>query len=373
MTDDKALRLALADRLTASGHLHTAPWRTAVEEVPRHEFLSGGFFEPVPGSAPTAWRPVMPDDPRWLARCYDDDSLVTQIADTIAPRDIRGEILRAPTSSRTLPSLVVRMLEELQVEDGHRVLEIGSGYSTGLLCHRLGGDCVTSVEVDADVAGAARVALGNCGYCPQVITGDGLAGDPHGAPYDRLIATCGVIDLPYAWVEQTRPGGTILATLSGWLYASELARLTVHEDGTARGQLLGGQVSFMLARPQLPPPLGTLPDLNAGHERPATLAPDVLNDWNTRFVAQFAAPHAQRVTLTWEGRETHVLLDVEEGSWAALARDGDTWTVRQDGPARLWDAVEDEVTRWRTDGAPPLEAFEVAVTPEGQTATWTKV
>ncbi|MGO4754946.1 protein-L-isoaspartate(D-aspartate) O-methyltransferase, partial [Streptomyces sp. 2MCAF27] len=197
MTDDKALRLALAERLAVGGYLRTPPWRAAVEKVPRHEFLRGGFFEQVPGSAPTAWRPVVPDDPRWLTRCYDDDSLVTQIAGTIAPRDIRGEVLRTPTSSRTMPSLVVRMLEDLDVQDGHRVLEIGTGYSTGLLCHRLGDDRVTAVEVDEDVAGATRVALGNLGYHPHLITGDGLAGDPDGAPYDRLVATCGVVDLPY--------------------------------------------------------------------------------------------------------------------------------------------------------------------------------
>ncbi|MGO4421796.1 protein-L-isoaspartate(D-aspartate) O-methyltransferase, partial [Streptomyces sp. MCAF7] len=117
MTDDKALRLALAERLAVGGYLRTPPWRAAVEKVPRHEFLRGGFFEQVPGSAPTAWRPVVPDDPRWLTRCYDDDSLVTQIAGTIAPRDIRGEVLRTPTSSRTMPSLVVRMLEDLDVQD----------------------------------------------------------------------------------------------------------------------------------------------------------------------------------------------------------------------------------------------------------------
>ncbi|WP_331718732.1 ATP-grasp peptide maturase system methyltransferase [Streptomyces sp. NBC_00212] len=371
--DDKALRLALAERLAAGGYLRTAPWRAAVEEVPRHEFLRGGFFERADGPGPTAWRPVLPDDPRWLARCYDDDSLVTQIAGTIVPRDIRGEIMRAPTSSRTLPSLVVRMLEDLQVEDGHRVQEIGTGYSTGLLCARLGDSLVTSMEVDAGVSASANIALGACGYFPELVVGDGLAGHPGGAPYDRTIATCGVTDLPYAWVEQTRPGGLILATLCGWLHSSELARLTVAEDGTARGTFLGGQISFMLARPQLPPPLDNLPAFDNGEERTAVLAPDVLDDWSTRFVAQIAAPRAQRISLDRDGRTEHVLLDADAGAWAVLTQDGDTWTVRQGGPERLWDAVEDHVTRWKADGAPPLERFEVTVTPEGQVITWSKV
>ncbi|GAA3848814.1 hypothetical protein GCM10022227_01970 [Streptomyces sedi] len=84
-TDDKSLRLRLADQLVEGGHLRTVPWRTAVEDVPRHEYLRGGYFERVDGPGPTAWTPVLPDDPRWLARCYADESLVTQIAGTIAP------------------------------------------------------------------------------------------------------------------------------------------------------------------------------------------------------------------------------------------------------------------------------------------------
>ncbi|UQA95303.1 ATP-grasp peptide maturase system methyltransferase [Streptomyces halobius] len=371
--DDKSLRLRLAEHLAAGGYLRTAPWRAAVEEVPRHEFLRGGFFEPVDGPGPTAWRPVLPDDPQWLERCYDDESLVTQIAGTIVPRDIRGEILRAPTSSRTMPSLVVRMLEELHVEDGLTVQEIGSGYSTGLLCHRLGDQAVTSVEVDPDVSASASVALGACGYFPELVVGDGLVGHADGGKRDRTIATCGVIDLPYTWVEQTKPGGLILATLCGWLYSSELARLTVREDGTARGRFLGGQISFMLARPQLPPSLGMLPDLDIGEERPASLAANVLDDWNTRFVAQLAAPRAQRISLVRDGRTEDVLIDVDAGVWAALTQEaGGTWTVRQGGPGRLWDDVERYVTRWRSDGAPGLDHFEVTVTPDGQTITWSR-
>ncbi|MFE4873484.1 ATP-grasp peptide maturase system methyltransferase [Streptomyces sp. NPDC056682] len=372
--DDKALRLRLAERLAAGGHLRTAPWRTAVETVARHEFLNGGFFERADSPGTTAWRPVMPDDPRWLQRCYDDESLVTQIAGTIAPRDIRGEIMRAPTSSRTLPSLVVRMLEDLQVQDGHRVQEIGTGYSTGLLCARLGDDLVTSKEVDQDVSASASVALAACGYFPELVVGDGLTGHPASAPYDRTIATCSVLDLPYAWVEQTKPGGLILATLCGWMHASELARLTVGKEGTARGRFLDGQVSFMLARPHLPPDLGILPDLDAADEQPTDTGADVLDDWTARFVAQLAAPRAQRLTLERDGRTEHILLDVNAGAWAALAQDDHgTWTARQSGPQRLWDDVTEHITRWRRDGAPALDRFEITVTPERQAVAWSKV
>lgn len=373
MMDEARLRARLADRLATGGCLRTQIWRDAVEAVPRHVFLRDGFFERVDGPGPTAWRPVMPDDAEWLDRVYEDESLVTQIAGTVVPRDIGGAIMRAPTSSSTMPSLVVRMLEKLRIEDGDRVLEVGTGtgYSTALLCHRLGDDRVTSVEVDPEVAGRARAALGGCGWTPELVVGDGLAGHRAGAPYDRVIATCGALTVPQAWIDQTRPGGTVLATVCGWLYASELSRLTVHGDGTASGRLLGGQVSFMLARPQLPPPFGLLPDLGGGEERRTVLGADALTeDWNTRFVAQLAAPRAQRFTMTQGGRAEHILIDVESGAWAALCETDGRWTVRQGGPEPIWDAVEEHVSRWRAEGAPGLERFVITVTPEGQTVTW---
>lgn len=372
MSDDKTLREALADRLAADGHLRSPQWHQAVIDTPRHEFLRGGYFRRVDGTGPTGWEPVMPDDPAWLPATYDDDSLVTQIAGTIAPADIQGRIFRAPTSSSTLPSLVVRMLEDLHADDGMRVLEIGTGtgYSTALLCHRLGDDLVTSIEVDEGVSTRARNALAAAGHHPRLIVGDGLAGDPDGAPYDRIVATCGVLDIPPAWLTQTRPGGQILATVCGWMYSSELARLTV-DDGTAHGRLLGGQISFMLARPQLPPPLGMLPDLDHGEEREAVIGADVLDDWTARFVAQIAAPRTQRIQIPYHGGEPqHVFLDVDAGSWAAVHRDGDRWTVRQGGPDRLWNQIEDHLARWRKDGSPDLDRFRITVTPDEQTITW---
>lgn len=373
MSDANRLRRQLASQLTAAGHLRTDPWRRAVETVPRHTFLTGGFFKRIdaPGR-PTAWTPVMPDDDSWLQACYSDNSLVTQIAGTIIPGDLHGQITRLPTSSSTLPSLVVRMLEDLQVEDGHRLLLIGlgTGYSSGLACHRLGSDHVTAIEIDPDVASRARNALGLCGYTPTVIVGDGLTGWKEGGPYDRIVAYCGTVNVPYEWVEQTTPGGIILTTVGGWMYSSELARLRVTDEGTATGRFLDGRNSFMLARPQTPPPLGLLPDLNTADEQPTPLGADVLEDWDTRFVAQLAAPRTQRITLNANGRTEHVFLDVEAGAWAALHQHGDQWLVRQGGPTPLWDAITDHITQWHRDGSPSLNRFKITVTPESQTITW---
>ncbi|MBT2478989.1 ATP-grasp peptide maturase system methyltransferase [Streptomyces sp. ISL-94] len=367
------LRGQLTKTLAEAGHLRTAPWRRAVTTVPRHEFLTGGFFErvDVPGH-PTAWTPVMPGSTSWLAACYTDESLVTQIAGTIVPGDLRGEITRLPTSSSTMPSLVVRMLEDLQVEDGHRLLLVGTGtgYSSGLACHRLGSDHVTTVEIDPDVAARARNALGQCGYTPTVVVGDGLSGWKGGSPYDRIVAYCGTVTVPYAWVEQTTPGGIILTTVGGWMYSSELARLTVAEDGTATGRFLDGRNSFMLARPQTPPPLDLLPSLDASDEHPTEFSAHLLEDWDTRFVAQLAAPRTQRITLDRDGHTEHVLLDIEAGAWAVLRQDGDRWLVRQGGPDNLWDRITDHIAHWQRDGSPSLDHFAITVTPEAQTVTW---
>ena len=73
---------------------------------------------------------------------------------------------------------------------------------------------VVSVERYRTLAEAARVRLRTLGYDNvDVLVGDGLAGMPDRAPYDRIIVTVGAWDIPPAWLDQLRPGGRIVVPL----------------------------------------------------------------------------------------------------------------------------------------------------------------
>jgi protein-L-isoaspartate O-methyltransferase len=89
-----------------------------------------------------------------------------------------------PVSSSTKPDLMLRMLETLDVRDGHRVLEIGTGtgYNAALLSHRVGDHNVYSVDVDAELVRLARERLAGAGYRPTLAAIDGEGGLPEHAP-----------------------------------------------------------------------------------------------------------------------------------------------------------------------------------------------
>lgn len=106
-------------------------------------------------------------------------------------------------SSASSPNLVAEMLELLDVQLGHRVLEIGAatGINAALLAELAGptGQLVT-IELDDDLASGARDGLAAAGYHQvEVICGDGALGHPASAPYDRIIVTAGAWDIAPAW------------------------------------------------------------------------------------------------------------------------------------------------------------------------------
>src|ERR671914_772358 len=176
----------------------------AFERLPRHIFL--------------------PDVP--LQTAYADDAIVTH--------DEGG----VPTSSSSQPSLMARMIEQLELRPGDRVLEIGAGtgYNAAVMAEL--GAAVTSVELQADVAEAAKEHLRAAGIplvdgeagagsslagggaggsvaveagSVRVVTGDGAAPPP--GTYDRVIATAGCWALPDAVVSALADGGVLVAPL----------------------------------------------------------------------------------------------------------------------------------------------------------------
>jgi protein-L-isoaspartate(D-aspartate) O-methyltransferase len=173
---------------------------------------------------------------------YSDDSLVTKAKPHAAGHMLAGgQPLRVPTSSSTMPSLMARMLEALDVHDGMRVLEIGTGtgYNAALLAHRLGAANVVSIDIDPDLIDQARQRLAELGHSPTLLTGDGAAGAADHGPYDRIIVTAAVPEIPLAWIEQLTPGGKILANLRGDLAGASLCLLTKHDtDDEVIGPIL---------------------------------------------------------------------------------------------------------------------------------------
>lgn len=198
--DPATLRRRLADRLRTTGAARTAPVDAALTAVPRHLFL--------------------PDVP--IEQAYSDQPVATK-------HDADG----AAISAASEPTIVTTMLEQLGVEPGHRILEIGAGtgYNAALLAHLTGDHGhVTTIDVDDDIVTAARAHLAAAGIGNvTVLLGDGALGHPDAAPYDRIIATVGAWNLPATWRQQLTPGGRIVVPLR---LRGSIARSTAFERDT---------------------------------------------------------------------------------------------------------------------------------------------
>lgn len=119
-------------------------------------------------------------------------------------------------SCASVPSVVAMMLEQLGAQAGDNVLEIGAGtgYNAALLAELVGPEKVTTVDIDSDVALHARTTLNAAGYDRvTVIERNGLLGAIENAPYDKIIATVGVWDIPAAWWNQLKDGGRLVLPL----------------------------------------------------------------------------------------------------------------------------------------------------------------
>lgn len=355
----------LADKLTADGDLHSAEWRAAVCAIPRHQLVPR-YYE----QQGEMYRLITPDDDRsrhaWLDLVYSDTTLITAIASHPSGHQV-------PVSSSTKPDLMVRMLESLDVRDGHKVLEIGTGtgYNAALLAYRLGDGNVFSVDLRTELVDDARTRLSAIGYHPVLRQVDGSGGLPDHAPYDRIIATCSVATIPTEWIEQTAPGGLILVDVEGQFSAGNLVALRRGAEPVAEGMFLDWYGRFMPLRHEAANVGAVWPavDRAQGQER-ATAVDPVELDGEFRFLAQFRLPAGTRHTLTVDdGTPTATCLTNRDGSWCSVHRMADSpgrYRVLHAGLRDLWADVEQAHEEWVAIGAPAWHRFGLTATPTTQ-------
>jgi protein-L-isoaspartate(D-aspartate) O-methyltransferase len=165
----------------------------AMEEVPRENFVAPGFTD----------------------SAYADQALPIDCGQTISQ-----------------PFVVAYMTEQLEVGPQHRILEIGtgSGYQAAVLS-RLAREVVT-IERYRTLADSAYERLQMLGYTNVTVRlGDGMAGAPDLAPFDRIIVTAAAEDVPDALVAQLAVGGKMVLPVGPRHDAQYLVKLTKQADG----------------------------------------------------------------------------------------------------------------------------------------------
>ena len=213
------------------------PPLSAEENVGRMEFLLGLRRRGISDSAVLR---AMDEVPRELF--VEDAQAEFAYADQALP------IACGQTISQ--PFVVAYMTEQLQVRGGSRVLEVGagSGYQAAVLAHL--ADEVVTVERYRTLAEAARERLERLGLANvRVVIGDGLAGFPGRAPYDRIIVTAAAERIPETLLDQLADDGIMILPLGPHSEAQRLVRLSKTAAGVAREDLIAVRFVPLLSGP----------------------------------------------------------------------------------------------------------------------------
>ncbi len=166
------------------------------------------------------------DDDRFSLRSrgITDDRVIAAMARVpreafVLPEDVGDAAADSPLAigfGQTIsqPFIVAWMTQELRVEPGARVLEIGtgSGYQTAILAE-LGAE-VFSLEIVPELSARAAAVLTQLGYADvHLRVASGYQGWAERAPFDRIIATAAPPAMPRALIDQLADGGRIVAPI----------------------------------------------------------------------------------------------------------------------------------------------------------------
>ncbi len=143
----------------------------AIEKIPRHFFLDSSFTE----------------------FAYQDKAFPIGNGQTISQ-----------------PYTVAFQSELLKIKKNEKVLEVGtgSGYQACVLLEL--GAKVFTIERQKDLYQRTKTFLPTIGYRPRMFYGDGYAGLPAYAPFDKIIVTAGAPFIPEALILQLKPGGIMV-------------------------------------------------------------------------------------------------------------------------------------------------------------------
>jgi len=299
-------------------------------------------------------------------RAYANVSLITQVGSLHADHAADGDHPQGlPASSATHPGLVVRMLRLGYLREGDAICDMGtgSGYSAALLCHRFGDQNITSIDIDPYLTKAAAQRLDLLGHHPAVHTIDAARELP--GSFDAIVAMFSVRPCPPSWLAALRPGGRIVFVIAG---TQLVVCADKRPDGGASGQADAYSAGFMHARTSAAPDPDPDPQpaMTTGASRTGRYPVlDVEGSWDLRSAFGLAAPGVHASFTEQDGLKTLSLWH-GDGSWASAHGHGtQAADVRQDGPRRLWDELEDVLGQWTPQWSFPWYLARADIDPDG--------
>ena len=173
-----------------SGFLNNSRVESAIKKTPRHEFVPMSLQE----------------------KAYDD---------------IPIPIMNNQTVSQ--PSVVSRMTEWLDVREGQKILEIGSGsgWQSAILSYLVGHGKIYSIERHSELVNFTKKNLDKLGINNvEVILGDGSLGFPKESPFDRIIITAACREIPQSLFDQLSITGLLIAPVGEFTQSLVLLKKT---------------------------------------------------------------------------------------------------------------------------------------------------
>jgi Protein-L-isoaspartate carboxylmethyltransferase len=344
--------------------LRHSPLYEAFLVVPRHAFIDHYYEQAVHGFA--ANRVPAPDEDadqeqwhRWLQQIYTDAPLVTQV-------DEKG----LPTSSSSMPSMMIAMLHALELEPGQRVVEIGTGtgYNAAIMTLLVGANqLVTSLEIDATLAQLAQQRLEHiCGKGVLVYSENALTwqGD---ALVDRVLATTSWPTIPLNWIAALALQGILVMELHGDFVSVLLQLQKVAPDRIDVVLIPAWHGCFMRMRSQAEAAvqhaqiLSNLPTLQQTTISIQTFAPELFKQQpGLALMFQCRFPMVGMRRIYRQGVQHVYLIDEQRSAMVQFQANEEGWQVTASGNYNLWQAYLAVYQQWSSWGCPSLNELHMS-------------